>query len=149
MKKWLWALVAIAVVAAVGGGAFYAGLQVGKNQAQQQMAQFARQRFAGMQQGGQLPATPGAPQGAGGGLAGTVKEVQGDILVLTTDQGDVQVRVTENTLIRKTMTVNLGDLEQGERVIVSGTRAEDGTITARTIQSMQVLGPGPQPAARP
>jgi preprotein translocase subunit YajC len=154
MKKWMWALVAVVVLAAVGGGAFYAGMQVGKNQAQQQMAQFARQRFAAMQQGGQVPGTPGAPQGArafgaGGGLAGTVKAIQGDSLVLATDQGDVQVRVTESTLIRKTMNVTLKDLEEGEQVVVSGTRAEDGTVTARAIQSVQFLGPRPEATAQP
>ncbi|MGC8839670.1 MAG: DUF5666 domain-containing protein [Anaerolineae bacterium] len=154
MKKGLWVLVALVVLAAVGGGAFYAGLQVGKSQAQQQMAQFARQRFAAMQQGGQVPGTPGAPQGArgfgaGGGLAGTVKAIQGDSLVLATDQGDVQVRVTESTLIRKTMNVTLKDLEEGEQVVVSGTRAQDGTVTARTIQSVQFLRPASEPTRQP
>lgn len=155
MKKGLIVLLAVVLLAAVAGGAFYAGMQVGKNQAQQQMAQFARQRFAAMQQGRQLPgATPGAAQGARafgaeGGLAGTVKALQGDFLVLATDQGDVQVRVTESTLIRKTMNVTLQDLEEGERVVVSGTRAQDGTVTARAIQSMQFLRPAPEPTAQP
>ncbi|MBC7223757.1 MAG: hypothetical protein H5T59_05725 [Anaerolineae bacterium] len=155
MKKGLIVFLAVVLLAAVAGGAFYAGMQVGKNQAQQQMAQLARQRFAAMQQGGQLPsATPGAPQGgrafgAGGGLMGTVKAIQGDSLVLTTEEDEVQVRVTENTLIRKTMNVALQDLVEGERVIVSGTRAQDGTVTARAIQSVQFLGPGPEPTAQP
>jgi hypothetical protein len=40
--------------------------------------------------------------------------------------------------------VGVGDLEIGERVIVSGSQNDDGSVTARSIQSMQAFQ-APQP----
>lgn len=81
----------------------------------------------------------------GGGLMGTIKQVDGNTLVITTDSGDVRVQATDTTLIEKTMPVNVGDLKVDERVIVSGTKNDDGSYTARSIQSvrgMQAPGSG-------
>jgi hypothetical protein len=49
------------------------------------------------------------------------------------------VHTTDTTLIEKYMTVHVEDLRVGERVVVSGSKNDDGSYTARSIQSMRAL----------
>ena len=71
----------------------------------------------------------------GGSLFGEIQAI-GDGELTITDQNDeqVQVYVTDTTLIQKQADVTLADLEEGETVIISGSRGDDGSITARTLQ---------------
>lgn len=126
------------VILAAGGG-FFAGTAVAQSRARQG---FFQRQFGG--QGGQFqrPArTPQPGQGGGarlgGGIVGTIKTVEGDTLVITTQEGETQVHATDTTLIEKYMTVAVGDLKVGERVVVSGSQNDDGSVTARTIQSLR------------
>jgi len=73
----------------------------------------------------------------GGGTMGTIEGIEGDGLVISTEEGTIRVQTTETTLIEKSMTVKVGDLEVGESVVVSGSRNDDGSLTARSIRSMQ------------
>jgi hypothetical protein len=137
-------VVAVVVIAAVAGGAFYAGTKVGENRALQDSTRFFQQRARG--EGGQLQFPSGTPpaeaRGAltfGGGTVGTIEEIEGDTLLLSTDDGTVRVQTTDTTLIEKTMTVEVGDLDVGEQVIASGSRNDDGSLTARSIRSMSGL----------
>ncbi len=156
MKRGVVALVAVLVLAAVGGGAYYYGTTVGEKRvlanpqlifqqlgAGQGGGQFQRQfQGQGVAPSGTPPASGRGMLGQGGGLMGTIKEIDGNVLVITTDDGDVRVQATDSTLIEKTMSVNVQDLAVDERVIVSGTKNDDGSYTARSIQSvrgMQVL----------
>ena len=59
------------------------------------------------------------------------------LLVVTTQNGDTQVHTSDTTLIEKYTMVNLGDLNVGERVVVVGSSNDDGSVTARSIQSMR------------
>jgi len=150
MKRGLMALVAVLVLAAVGGGAYYYGTQVGEKRVLanpqlvfQQLGEGQGGRFQ-RQFEGQGVAPSGTPQAGqrgmviqGGGVMGTIKEIDGNTLVITTDDGDVRVQASDTTLIQKTMSVNVGDLEVDERVVVSGTKNDDGSYTARSIQSVQ------------
>jgi len=150
---------AVLVLAAVGGGAYYYGTKIGENRVLQNPQLIFQQMRAGQGGGqfqGQFPGQGAAPSGTpqvggrgtvmqGGGLMGTIKQVDGNTLVITTDSGDVRVQATDTTLIEKTMPVNVGDLKVDERVIVSGTKNDDGSYTARSIQSvrgMQAPGSG-------
>jgi hypothetical protein len=58
-------------------------------------------------------------------------------LVISTDEGTIRVHTTDTTLIEKYVSVNPGDLEIGEQVVVSGSRNDDGCLTARSIRSMR------------
>jgi hypothetical protein len=137
------AILALVIMAASGG--FFAGTAVGASRARQDLFQG---RFGG--QGGQAgqssqfqrPArTPQPGQGggarSGGGIMGTIKSVEGDTLVVTTSEGDTQVHATDTTFIEKYTAVGVGDLEVGERVVVSGSQNDDGSVTARSIQSLR------------
>jgi uncharacterized protein Veg len=144
MKKTVIIIVALLVLVAVVAGSFWAGMSFGQARANQ-----GRQQFRGP--GGQGPGLFGTPQpgqgGAerwGGGIMGTIEAVEGNTLVVTTQEGTIRVQTTDTTLIEKYTTVTIGELEAGEGVMVSGTRQDDGSYTARSIRVLQVP-PVPQP----
>ena len=152
MKK-IWIVVGVLVlVVAVGGGAFWAGMSYGKSQAEQDVVGLMQERF-GARGGqflgpGQLPEGGQLPQGVqgdttqfGGGIRGTIEAVEGDTLVINSDEGIIRVQTTDTTLIEKNMSVGVGDLEIGETVVVSGPQNEDGSITARSVMSMRAFQP--------
>jgi len=139
MKKTVIIIVALLVLVAVAAGSFWAGMSFGQARADQARGE----RFRGP--GGQGPGLFGTPQpgqgGAerfGGGVMGTIEAVEGDTLVVTTQEGTIRVQTTDTTLIEKYTTVTVGDLEAGEGVMVSGTRQDDGSYTARSIRVLQV-----------
>lgn len=140
MRKTLIIIAALLVVLAVGAGSFWAGMSYGQSRANQARPRLLREQFGG--QGGQFPGpfrTPQPGQGGAerltaGGILGTIEAVEGDALVITTQEGTIRVQITDTTLVEKYTTVAIGDLESGERVAVSGTRNEDGSYTARSIQ---------------
>jgi uncharacterized protein Veg len=138
MKKTVIIIVALLVLVAVVAGSFWAGMSFGQARANQ-----GRQQFRGP--GGQGPGLFGTPQpgqgGAerwGGGIMGTIEAVEGNTLVVTSQEGTIRVQTTDTTLIEKYTTVTIGDLEAGEGVMVSGTRQDDGSYTARSIRVLQV-----------
>jgi uncharacterized protein Veg len=144
MKKTVIIIVTLLVVVAVVAGSFWAGMSFGQARANQ-----GRERFRGP--GGQGPGLFGTPQpgqrGAGrlgGGVMGTIEAVEGDTLVVTTQEGTTRVQTTDTTLIEKYTAVTIGDLKAGEGVMVSGTRQDDGSYTARSIRVLQIP-PTPQP----
>lgn len=144
MKRVVIGLIAVVVLAAVGGGAFYAGTKVGENRVLQNPTQFfQRLRGQGGQFQGQFPGVARTPRpgqvGAQGGIIGTIEGVEGTTVVLNTGQETIRVHTTDTTLIEKYMTVHVEDLRVGERVVVSGSKNDDGSYTARSIQSMRAL----------
>jgi len=148
MKKAVISIVVLLVLIAVVAGSFWAGMSFGQARANQARERLLRERFGGP--GGQAPGLFGTPQpgqrGAGrlgGGIMGTIEVVEGDTLIVTTQEGDISVQTTDTTLIEKYTAVTIGDLEAGERVVVSGTRHDDGSYTARSIRVLQVP-PTPQ-----
>jgi len=150
MKK-IWIVVGVLVlVVAVGGGAFWAGMSYGKSQADQDvtslMQQRMRERGIELPEGAQFPGAGQFQQGGqgdttpfGGGIRGTIEAVEGETLVINSDEGIIKVQTTDTTMIEKNMSVGVGDLEVGEMVVVSGPQNEDGSITARSIMSMRTF----------
>jgi len=152
MKRVVLVLIAVLVLAGVGGGAFAAGTKVGENRAVQDPARFFQQRAGG--QGGQFPGQFQTPQpgqfqtpppgqrgaqGLGGGIMGTIDGVEGNTLVVSTQEGTIRVQTTDTTLIQKYMTASIGDLKIGEQIVVAGSRNDDGSYTARSIQSLRAI----------
>lgn len=136
--------VLVLVILAGGGGYFY-GVSVGQARANQARQQLARGRFgdqADLAPG--LARTPQPGARAGGAIVGTIEAVEGEVVVLTTQQGSVRVKTTDTTLIEKLATVGVQELEKGERVTVTGSQNADGSVTARSIQSLRA-GQMPQP----
>lgn len=82
---------------------------------------------------------PGGFTGGRGGAAGdittgTVVKITGSTLYLRTTSGDtVKVATSGTTQVRITEEGTLKDLTSGATVIVRGTKAKDGTVTATTL----------------
>ncbi len=150
MKK-IWIVVGVLVlVVAVGGGAFWAGMSYGKSQAEQDVMGLMQERFGARggqaPEGGQFPGRGQLPEGGqgdttqfGGGIRGTIQAVEGETLVINTDDGVIRVQTADTTMIEKNMSVGVGDLEVGEMVVVSGPQNEDGSVTARSIMSIRAF----------
>jgi hypothetical protein len=148
MKRVAIGLTALVILAAVGGGAFYYGTKVGEDRVLQNPDRIF-QRMAGNQGGrfqGQFFGAVRTPQagqrtfeGLGGGLMGTIEQVDGSTLVISTDEGNIRVQTTDTTLIEKYLSASVAALEVGERVVISGSKNDDGSYNARSIQSLRAL----------
>jgi hypothetical protein len=97
------------------------------------------------------PATPG-DLARGQGVLGTVVSINGNILVLTTLQGQkVNVALSVTTVIDKTVTAALSDLRAGEFLTIAGSPDANGVIAATSImarpQSQNSVIPTPSPGA--
>ncbi|MDE3091460.1 MAG: hypothetical protein KGJ80_18995 [Chloroflexota bacterium] len=124
---------ALVLVMVAGGGGFFAGTSYGQAQAQNIRADFFRQRS-----GNQANASgQGSQAGQFGGrpaAVGTLKSVQGDTITVTQNDGTiVTVNVNAQTVIQKTVTGTLGDLQAGERVTVLSDQT-GSNVTAQTVQ---------------
>ena len=144
MKRVLIVLGGIVFALVLAGGGFFAGINIGKAQAQDAQAAFFRQRGfdpnaagAGGAAGGQGFFGGGAGgQGAGGrrGVTGTVQKVEGNTLTVTSAQGEtVTVQLTDSTPIEKTVAGSASDLTAGANVLVIGTRSGNN-VAATAIQ---------------
>ena len=144
-KRVLIGLGVLVLVILAGGGGYLLGVPAGEARANQARQQFGRGRFG---QTGIPDQTPQAGQQggarAGGGIRGAVEAIEGDTLVVNTQDGSIRVKTTETTLIEKLTSVGLTDLGTGEQVMVMGARNADGSFTARSIQSLRT-GQGAQP----
>jgi hypothetical protein len=144
MKRIVMIVLGVLVVLAIAAGSFYGGMVYGKNQAQASLPAFGED-VQGMPTGGrgQFGTRPdgqtGMDQGQtvtqGGALFGEIQSIGSGELTITDQNGEqIQIYVTDTTLIEKQAEVTLADLEEGETVVISGSRADDGSITARTLQ---------------
>jgi len=140
MNKGLYTVIAVVLVLIIAAGSFYGGMLFGKSQAQTTGAAPAAFQGGGAFAGAPNAAgTPGARMFRGNGdgnmVFGTIKEIGDGVLVLTDNNGnDTQIKVTDTTLIEKNASVKLVDLTPGETLMVSGSAAADGVITARSVQ---------------
>ena len=145
-------LVAVVLLAAVAAGSFYGGMVYGEGRAQAEMPAFPEAaRMPGGR--GQFGAAPGAQASSdggslaaqGGSLLGEIQSIGDGLMTIVDQSGDqVKIYVTDTTLIQKQAEVSLAELEEGETVVISGSRADDGSITARMVQVASALGFNPR-----
>jgi hypothetical protein len=69
----------------------------------------------------------------GDGLTGTIQQLDGGALTVTSPQGEAQVTVAGSTTIHQVVPATGEDLSAGETVRVIGQRGDDGTIEAQSI----------------
>lgn len=138
MKKIIWIIAGIVLVAAAGFGGFEEGKAYQSNQAAQIRNQFLQAR-------GLNPNASGSPNGSfqnglgrgggfGGGVDGSIKDIQGNTLDLSTATNVTTVNLSTNTTIENTVPATAADLKPGEQLIVRGTRNADGSLSADQIQ---------------
>ncbi len=88
-----------------------------------------RRQFAGQE-------SPFGQEGGftrGGGLVGTILEIQGNSVTVVTSQGPLQATVNADTAIQVFTDGSIGDLAVDMRVTVLGQRNEDGSVVADSI----------------
>ena len=153
-------LVAIAIVLGASlGGAFAAGVAVGRFQdndqaangtsadipaftppgaqgglqeiSPQQLEQFRQQISQQFGEGG------GFPFGGGGlaarALAGDIESIDGNVITVNTPQGPLQATLSEDTGIQVFSQGSPQDLEIGQQVIIGGERNEEGVMEATDV----------------
>jgi hypothetical protein len=131
----------------VGGLAFYGGRTMGIQAGQQSRAQ-AAQQFFGQRGGGQGGGQGGfrGGNGAGGmsGMAGTVTNVSGNTITITTRDGQTAtVQLAPNATIRKQVDGQTSDITNGQQIVAFGTQNGD-SFQAMTVQIGGQFGFGPQ-----
>ncbi|MFB7943866.1 hypothetical protein ACFC6L_03005 [Kitasatospora phosalacinea] len=93
---------------------------------------------------GQFPGAGGGqlPGGAAGGFTrGTVKSVEGGTVYLTTADGStVKVTTGDSTKVTTTKEGKVGDLQPGQTVTVTGSKAEDGSYSATQLTEGNAMG---------
>jgi hypothetical protein len=72
--------------------------------------------------------------GAGGATIGQVANVNGKTIYVTATGGNtIRVRTNKNSKVTRTATGKVGDVHPGDTVIVQGSTASSGTVTATRI----------------
>jgi hypothetical protein len=149
LKRVLFGVGIAVLVVGIGLGGYFYGVSVGQSSFPRN-AQFTRGQggFPGNQ--GQSPdqtAQPRNGQAGGGGVSGAIASIDGTTLTVTTRTGSVQVKTTDTTLIEKYASVGVAELAVGEQITVLGSTNEDGSVTARSIQTIR--GFQTSPTAQP
>lgn len=106
------------------GGAGGAAQGAGRNQAQAQQGSNSRQRP----------------------IVGTVSALDAGVLTIATQQGDTKVNVG-SARIQKTVDGSSKDLQAGQRVLVTGQAAQDGSYETAQIEILASVDTGSQGAA--
>ncbi len=75
-----------------------------------------------------------ANSGARHGASGTISQINGNVLTLTTAQGPVTVNIiSDNTTIQNITTGTLSDLHEGQSLSITGQQDTNGNVTATSI----------------
>lgn len=80
----------------------------------------------------------GFPGASSSGTAGTVTDIIGSTLYVTTASGNlVAVTVGTNATVDRNAKSSLAALQPGDTVTVQGTKAKDGSVTASSVSATQ------------
>lgn len=143
-KNILGILLGVVLIAGAGVGGYFLGVEDGKAQTTDVREPFMAERLGTIiQQGtpggfdpGQFTQGQGATGRvnlAGRGATGTIKNIQGNTLVVSTAERELKVVVSTDTVITMTTQGGMSDFKVGDRVTVGG-QTEGDTMTATTIQ---------------
>ncbi|MHB0867836.1 MAG: hypothetical protein ACYC66_01010 [Chloroflexota bacterium] len=176
MSRGYLGLMLVVIVLGVAGGAFLASTRSAPAPVVQPAAPFQSgassvqpQNGGGSRQANGPVATPQGTSGAqdrarGQGqagadarsrpLAGSVVSVEGDVATISTQQGEVQVKLSGAT-VQKTVEGTVEDVKPGQRVVVTAQQNPDGSYSASNLQiapaaeASPPATPGPTPQATP
>ena len=76
-------------------------------------------------------AGPGSFQGQG--IAGTIAKLEGNVMTLTTSQGETTINISSGTTIQKLVDGTKADLQTGLFLIVMGIQNTDNSVTATSV----------------
>ena len=95
------------------------------------------------------PPSSAAANPARGGAAGQLVQVKGNLLTLSTANGDLAVAYSSATVITTSTTGSAGDIVSGTCVFIAGTKDSAGTITARTVRLSKAVNGACPAGGRP
>ncbi|MET0602401.1 MAG: hypothetical protein ABW167_10460 [Baekduia sp.] len=132
----------LAIVLVAGG--FISGVQVQKHQGDDTRSNGLPAAFAarlgqggGAGGGGQAPGTAGAARsgsGSSGATAGTVANIKGSTLYITSADGTtVKVKTNDNSKVTRNASGSVANVHPGDTVVIQGSTASSGTVTASRI----------------
>ncbi len=136
-RKILPGLVGVLLLLVVAAGAFYGGMRFQGMRSSGTRANFFANR------GG----ADGANFGGGGGRRGNmgqIKSIEGNVIIVSTQQERLQVTVTDATKYQKLVDGKLDDLQVGANIIVRGESDANGVVNAVSIQLADSV-PAPLP----
>jgi hypothetical protein len=87
------------------------------------------------------------PNNSGRGVMGTLSNIDGNTLTLTSGQETITVTINDGTKIQKIESITVSDLKTGDSVSASGDSDNNGNLNATSImvgQMDQMPIPGPQ-----
>jgi len=146
MKKTLMIAGAILLAALVAAGSFWGGIAYQTNRANQARANFENARGPASRgqfpNDGQLPPGSQGPGFPGGGTAGLVRTIDGNVITISTVQDVTTVNLSEDTQIEKYQPVTIAELQPGMRVMVTGQRDSNGEITASRVLILNIISSG-------
>lgn len=138
----LWIVLAVVLVIGAGVGGYFLGVEQGKSQTASAREQFMAERFGSTQPGDTGGVAPGQGFGgrmgtglAGRGAVGTIKEIQGSTLIVSTAERELRVEMDSDTRITLFAEGSISDLKAGDRVTIGG-QVEGDSMTATQIQVM-------------
>jgi hypothetical protein len=68
-----------------------------------------------------------------GAVTGTVENIEGEVVTITTPQGPVEVTIGQDTAISRISEAGVADLQPGARVTVMGPADEGGRVAAASL----------------
>jgi Domain of unknown function (DUF5666) len=138
--NWLTALLLVILIA---GGGIWGGAELQKHQGSNSTTNALSaiaSRFANRGGTGTSRTGTGGAGGFGGATsaaaAGTVTEIKGSTLYITDSSGNlVEVTLTHSTTVTRNAKTTASALVPGDTVIVEGSKASNGTVTASSVSA--------------
>lgn len=134
MRVSFWALLMAVVVVGLGlGGAFAAGMTLGRNQAPEATSSgFARPSVTGTPRSGGAGDQFGSFMGMGGRPlgTGTIEKIEGNVITVTTTNGARTFTLADEVTVQKLGAVPRSELKVGERVTLSAPQGSSDKVTS-------------------
>lgn len=137
-RKILPGLVGVLLLLVVAAGAFYGGMRFQGMRSSGTRANFFANR------GGADVANFGGGGGGRRGSMGQIKSIEGNVIIVSTQQERLQVTVTDATKYQRLVDGKLDDLQVGANIIVRGESDANGVVNAVSIQLADSV-PAPLP----
>jgi len=123
----------IAVVIIIGGGAFYGGMLYGESISANSRTSLNRQGAAGFAAGMGQRGT-GTQQNGGFSGGEIIKKDDSSVTIKLTNGSSQIVLFSGSTKIMKSTDGSAADLIVGKQITATGSKNQDGSITAQSIQ---------------
>ncbi|MFH1077712.1 MAG: hypothetical protein V1745_00305 [Patescibacteria group bacterium] len=139
----------VVVGLAIGGGAFYGGMQVAKANASPTAGRFPDGNMVGQRGTGTMPGGPSGRIAGGGSVANgeVLSKDDGSLTIKLQDGGSKIVFISASTTVNMMTEGSLDDVAPGSDVMIVGTADSSGNLTAKSVQ-LRPSGETPPPLAQ-